>query len=64
MHRGPDGTNVNPAHDLILHPGDEFLVIAPMDALIALQTLDRPKGQAGPPDAAPPPPRTRPTGEP
>ena len=37
MLQGPSGVNINPTHDVILGPGDTFLVIAPMDRLVALE---------------------------
>lgn len=40
MHHGPDGVNVNPGHDLLLRPGDEVLVIAPIEWLQALEALN------------------------
>jgi Trk K+ transport system NAD-binding subunit len=53
MHSGPRGVNVNPPHDLVLGPGDEILVIAPIDRLIELEALNRPRPGAGP-NGAPP----------
>ena len=42
MHNGPSGVNVNPGHTLVLGPGDEVLVIAPMDRLIELEAQNQP----------------------
>jgi Trk K+ transport system NAD-binding subunit len=41
MHNGGSGVDVNPGPDLILRPGDELLVIAPLDKLIELETLNQ-----------------------
>lgn len=41
MHRGPAGTNVNPGHDVPLHPDDELLVIAPLEKLLDLEAANR-----------------------
>ena len=40
MHRGRNGVDVNPGHAVLLEPGDEILVIAPMEHLIALEALN------------------------
>ncbi|QDV32397.1 potassium channel family protein [Tautonia plasticadhaerens] len=56
MHHGGGETNVNPDHDLVLGPGDEILAIAPIDRLVALERLNRPReGHPGPPVPDPPP---------
>jgi Trk K+ transport system NAD-binding subunit len=41
MHYGAAGVNVNPGHDLLLSPGDMFLVIATRDFLIRLQDANQ-----------------------
>lgn len=51
MHYGRDGINVNPDHEIVLGPGDEVLVIAPMERLIELEALNNPRepdGQGAP----------------
>lgn len=40
MYRGRGGVDVNPAHDVTLHAGDEILVIAPIARLIELESLN------------------------
>lgn len=37
LHRRGDETTVNPAHDLVLAPGDRMLVIAPIGGIAALE---------------------------
>jgi voltage-gated potassium channel len=44
MHHGPEGVNVNPAHDVLLRAGDTMVVIAPMDRLIALEARNHGEG--------------------
>ena len=46
MHNGRAGVNINPPHDLELAPGDEVLVIAPIDRLKALEVQNLPKTAA------------------
>lgn len=45
MHHGRSGVNVNPGHAICFEPGDELLVIAPMERLIELETLNRPEAR-------------------
>lgn len=42
MHRGADGVNVNPGHDIRLAVGDSLLVIAPMENLVDLEEKNAP----------------------
>jgi Trk K+ transport system NAD-binding subunit len=42
MHHGPEGVNVNPGHEIVLRPGDEMLVIAPIERLVELEARNRP----------------------
>lgn len=56
MHHGADGTNVNPDHEVVLGPGDEVLVIAPIDHLVDLERRNRPPGEVDFPVAPPKPP--------
>jgi voltage-gated potassium channel len=51
MHHGPDGVQVNPAHNVPITPGDTVLVIAPVDRLIALEA--RNQGHGVPPPITP-----------
>ncbi|MEW4570896.1 NAD-binding protein [Tautonia sp. JC769] len=51
MHHGRDGTNVNPDHGVVLGPGDEVLVIAPIDRLVDLERMNRPREEESPPPA-------------
>jgi Trk K+ transport system NAD-binding subunit len=46
MHQGTGGVNLNPDHDVRLSPGDTILVIAPIERLVALESLNR--SAAGP----------------
>jgi len=41
MHRGSGGVDVNPGHDVALGPGDEVLVIAPLERLLGLEAANR-----------------------
>jgi Trk K+ transport system NAD-binding subunit len=57
MHHGRDGTNVNPDHGVVLGPGDEVLVIAPIDRLVDLERMNRPReNQTTPAPSRPGPP--------
>ena len=38
MHQGAEGVNVNPNPDIVLESGDTILVIAPIDALLMLES--------------------------
>jgi voltage-gated potassium channel len=40
MHQSAAGVSINPAHDVILGPGDNLLVIAPMERLLALEAVN------------------------
>ncbi len=42
MQQGARGVNVNPDPDIVLEPGDTILVIAPMEALLTLESLNQP----------------------
>ncbi len=42
MYHGPQEVNVNPGHNITFGPNDEVLVIAPMDRLIELESLNQP----------------------
>jgi voltage-gated potassium channel len=42
MHHGSLGVNVNPDPDIVLEPGDTILVIAPMEALLTLESMNHP----------------------
>jgi Trk K+ transport system NAD-binding subunit len=42
MHRGADGVNVNPGHDVRLAPNDRVLVIAPIAHLRELEARNQP----------------------
>jgi voltage-gated potassium channel len=42
MQQGVRGVNVNPDPDIVLEPGDTILVIAPMEALLTLESLNQP----------------------
>ncbi|WP_165227978.1 potassium channel family protein [Aquisphaera insulae] len=42
MHQGRSGVQVNPNNDIVLSPGDTILVIAPMEPLLRLESLNRP----------------------
>ncbi len=44
MHRGADGVNVNPGHEVVLIPGDTLLVIAPIAKLRDLESANQPAG--------------------
>ena len=41
MHSGPAGVNANPGDEIVLLAGDELLVVATSDRLIALEALNR-----------------------
>jgi Trk K+ transport system NAD-binding subunit len=41
MHRGADGVNVNPGHDVVLSAGDSLLVIGPIERLLEMETANR-----------------------
>jgi Trk K+ transport system NAD-binding subunit len=41
MHQGASGVHVNPDPQIILEPRDTILVIAPMDALLSLESLNQ-----------------------
>src|SRR5206468_4274408 len=41
MHHGVGGVDVNPPHGVVLCPGDEILVIAPIERLIELERLNQ-----------------------
>ncbi|WP_315852102.1 potassium channel family protein [Tautonia rosea] len=56
MHHGRDGTNVNPDHDVVLGPGDEVLVIAPIARLVDLERMNRPREDGAPAPSPPEPP--------
>jgi hypothetical protein len=47
MHRGKEGVNVNPGHDVTLCPDDSVLVIAPMDRLVELEDANQPAASVG-----------------
>ena len=50
MQQGANGVNVNPDPQIMLEPGDTILVIAPMDALLTLESMNQPhEGAAHPP---------------
>jgi Trk K+ transport system NAD-binding subunit len=53
MHQGASGVHVNPDPDIQLGPGDTILVIAPMDALLTLESMNQ--AQAASSRAAPKP---------
>jgi hypothetical protein len=41
MHQGASGVHVNPDPDILLEPSDTILVIAPMPALLTLESLNQ-----------------------
>ena len=41
MQQGVKGVNVNPDPDIVLEPGDTILVIAPMEALLTLESMNQ-----------------------
>ena len=41
MQQGSSGVHVNPEPDIVLEPGDTILVIAPMDALLLLESMNQ-----------------------
>jgi Trk K+ transport system NAD-binding subunit len=41
MHRGAEGVSVNPAADIVFSPGDDLVVIAPIDQVLELETLNQ-----------------------
>jgi len=46
MHQGAGGVHVNPDPQILLEPGDTILVIAPMEALLTLESMNH--GQRSP----------------
>jgi voltage-gated potassium channel len=42
MQQGSKGVHVNPDPQILLEPGDTILVIAPMDALLSLESVNQP----------------------
>ena len=48
MHNGPRGVNVNPGHTIVFGPGDEILVVAPLERLIALESINNTRGEVIP----------------
>jgi Trk K+ transport system NAD-binding subunit len=44
MHQGPSGVHVNPDPQIVLEPHDTILVIAPMEALLALESMNQVHG--------------------
>ncbi len=42
MQQGAGGVHVNPDPDIVLEPGDTILVIAPMEALLTLESMNQP----------------------
>jgi Trk K+ transport system NAD-binding subunit len=49
MQQGSQGVNVNPDAQIVLEPGDTILVIAPMDALLTLESMNQPHEEAAMP---------------
>ena len=49
MHQGARGVNVNPDPEIVLEPGDTILVIAPMEALLTLESMNQPTSMRRPP---------------
>ena len=45
MHSGRKGVNVNPGHTIVFEPGDELLVVAPLERLIALEATNDTPGE-------------------
>jgi voltage-gated potassium channel len=43
MHQGSQGVHVNPDPQIVLEPGDTILVIAPMEALLTLESMNQPQ---------------------
>jgi Trk K+ transport system NAD-binding subunit len=56
MHQGAEGVNVNPDGEIVLAPGDTVLVIAPMEALLTMESMNHPHspGTHGAPNATRP----------
>ncbi|MFI5457922.1 MAG: potassium channel family protein [Isosphaerales bacterium] len=48
MHQGAGGVHVNPDPLILLEPGDTILVIAPMEALLTLESMNQAQGSAHP----------------
>jgi voltage-gated potassium channel len=46
MQQGALGVNVNPDPDIVLEPGDTILVIAPMEALLTLESMNQVHGSS------------------
>ena len=46
MQQGPGGVNVNPEAEIVLAPGDTILVIAPVEALLTLESMNQPQNSA------------------
>ena len=42
MQQSPGGVNVNPEPEIVLEPGDTILVIAPVEALLTLESMNQP----------------------
>jgi voltage-gated potassium channel len=49
LHNKPGGVDVNPAAANVLGPGDEILVIAPLNCLLELEVLNEPSTEPPPP---------------
>jgi voltage-gated potassium channel len=47
MQQGPGGVNVNPEAEIVLEPGDTVLVIAPVEALLTLESMNQPQDSSG-----------------
>lgn len=47
MHRGSEGVNVNPGHEIVFRPGDEILVIAPIEFLLELEAANETNREEG-----------------
>jgi voltage-gated potassium channel len=54
MHSGPAGVNINPDADVTFGPGDDVLIVAPMDRLLELEARNQPRpgGDAACPSGA------------
>jgi len=48
MHQGAGGVHVNPDPQILLEPGDTILVIAPMEALLTLESMNQGQGSPRP----------------
>ena len=46
MHQGADGVNVNPDTDIVLESGDTILVIAPIESLLTLESMNQARASA------------------